>query len=117
MPLSVPRPAMPTAPTVKAAAVPQITPIKAHLNTPSVAQSTPRPTSKDTTKTIAYKSTVPAILAIPLHPPPSNGTRQRGSLTWPPFKCLPVNKVPWYRRRQAEKGHRYRKTKERTVRK
>jgi hypothetical protein len=59
---------MPTALTVKAAAVPQITAIKAPLNTPSVAQSTPRPTSKDTTtKTLADKNTVPAILAILLH--------------------------------------------------
>jgi hypothetical protein len=56
---------MPTAPTVKAAPVPQMIPINAPLMRPSVAHCTPRPTSKETTtKTIADKITVPAILAI-----------------------------------------------------
>jgi hypothetical protein len=57
--------AMPTAPTVNAAAAPQITPIKAPDNRAPVAQYTPPLTTKDTTtKTIADKMAVPAILAI-----------------------------------------------------
>jgi hypothetical protein len=56
---------MPTAPTVKAAPVPQMIPINAPLMRPSVVQYTPTLTSKDTTtKTIADRITVPAILAI-----------------------------------------------------
>jgi len=58
-----------TAPIVKAAAEPQITPIRAPRATPPVAHSSPRLTSKDTTmNTIVDKITVPAILAIILHP-------------------------------------------------
>jgi len=54
-----------TAPIVKAAANPQITPIKAPESKPPVHHSTPRLTSKDTTtNTIVDKSTVPTVLAI-----------------------------------------------------
>jgi hypothetical protein len=49
---------------VKAAAVPEITPIKTPRATPPVVHITPRLTSKvTTTKTIVDKSKVPAILA------------------------------------------------------
>ena len=81
---------MPTAPTVKAAAVPELTPIRASLNTPSVAQSTPRPTR---TKTIADKIMVLAILAILLHP---HEFIIRGEFSTPPFQRTPV----WFPQRR-----------------
>jgi hypothetical protein len=57
-----------TAPTVKAAAEPQITFIRAPRATPPVPHCTPRLISKDTTmNTIVDKLTVPAILATLLH--------------------------------------------------
>jgi hypothetical protein len=58
-----------TAPIVKAAANPQITPISTPESKPPVHHSTPRLTSTDTTtNTIVDKSTVPIVLAIILVP-------------------------------------------------
>ena len=58
-----------TAPTVKAAAEPQITPIEMPRTTSPVHHSTPRLTSTDTTKnTTVHNITVPAILVRILHP-------------------------------------------------
>jgi hypothetical protein len=58
-----------TALTVKAATVPQITPIRAPRVTSPIHHSTPTLTSNDTTiNTIVDKITVPAILASILHP-------------------------------------------------
>jgi hypothetical protein len=61
--------AVTTAPTVKAAAEPQITPIKVPRATSPVHHSTPRLTSNDTTKnTTVDNITVPAIFVRILHP-------------------------------------------------
>src|SRR5829696_1723409 len=61
--------ALTTAPNVKAAAVPQITPIKVPSATSPLHHKTPTLTSTDTTKnTTVDNITVPASLARILHP-------------------------------------------------
>jgi len=86
--------ALTTAPNVKAAAVPQITPIKMPRATSPLHHSTPTLTSTDTTKnTTVDNITVPASLARILHPIVSaNAASVRCSTLFAAERSLTVNR-------------------------